>query len=451
MGDARSQSRTILHEDGGVMEVKSGYKKSEVGVVPDDWDVKRLGALGSVVRGGSPRPAGDPRYFDGDFIPWLTVAALTNISDYALDITETVGFLTEEGSKHSRTLPADTLIIANSGATLGVAKILGTRCCANDGIAAIINQHSGNKLFICHYLNTQTKTLREVVATGNGQPNLNTNLIRDIAIPFPPLCEQRAIAAALSDFDALLSGLDRLIAKKRDLKQAAMQQLLTGQTRLPGFHGEWEVKRLGDYVTFLRNGVNSRAELLPQGRVRYLHYGDVHACKDIYISPKTLPSLPDVKAVLLDRLRDGDLVFADASEDIAGVSKSVEVRGVDSTELVAGLHTIAARFNKAVLADGFKGFLQFCPSFAAHLRRLAAGTKVYATNRAHIASVEMRLPSVREQVAIAIVLSDIEAELSALEARRDKTRALKQAMMQELLTGKTRLIARGDAESAEGR
>ncbi len=62
----------------------------------------------------------------------------------------------------------------------------------------------------------------------------------------PPLPEQRAIAAALSDVDALLGGLDRLIAKKRDLKQAAMQQLLTGQTRLPGFHGEWEVKRLGD-------------------------------------------------------------------------------------------------------------------------------------------------------------------------------------------------------------
>ena len=107
---------------------------------------------------------------------------------------------------------------------------------------------------------------------------------------------------------------------------------------------------------------------------------------------------------------------------------------------MSGLHTIAARFDKSVLADGFKGFLQYCPSFATHLRRLAAGTKVYATNRAHIASVEMMLPSITEQTAIATVLSDMDANLAALEARRTKTRDLKQAMMQELLTGRTRLV-----------
>ena len=249
----------------------------------------------------------------------------------------------------------------------------------------------------------------------------------------------------LGDVDALIVALDRLISKKRDLKQAVKQQLLTGQTRLPGFHGEWEVKRLGNYVTFLRNGVNSRAELLAQGLVRYLHYGDIHACKDTYISPDSLPCLPDSKAARLERLCDGDVIFADASEDVDGVSKSVELRGIGSTEVVSGLHTIAARFDKTVLADGFKGFLQFCPPFATHLRRLAAGTKVYATNRAHVASVEMRLPSVPEQVAIAAVLADMDAELAALEARRDKTRDLKQAMMQELLTGKTRLVSTGGA------
>jgi type I restriction enzyme S subunit len=256
----------------------------------------------------------------------------------------------------------------------------------------------------------------------------------------PPPPEQRAIAEALSDVDALLGTLDRLIAKKRDLKQAAMQQLLTGQTRLPDFHGEWEVKRLGDHVAFLRNGVNSRAELQPEGSVKYLHYGDVHACNDVFISPTALPALPENKAMSLDRLRDGDLIFADASEDIAGVCKSVEVRATGDADVVSGLHTIAARFDKQVLADGFKGFLQFCPPFAKHLRRLAAGTKVYATNRAHVASVEMRLPMVAEQAAIAAVLSDMDTEIAVLVQRRTKTRAIKQAMMQELLTGKTRLV-----------
>ena len=245
--------------------------------------------------------------------------------------------------------------------------------------------------------------------------------------------------------DALLGRLDRLIAKRRDLKQAAMQQLLTGQTRLPDFHGDWMMTRLGDHVAFLRHGVNSRAELRSEGAVKYLHYGDVHACKDVYLAPHALASLPDEKAASLDRLRDGDLVLADASEDIAGVSKSVEMRSVDDAKVVSRLHTIAARFDPNVLADGFKGFLQFCPPFATHLRRLAAGTKVYATNRAHVASIEMRLPTVREQRAIAAVLSEMDAEIAALEARRDKTRDLKQAMMQELLTGKTRLVPTGAA------
>lgn len=425
------------------MELKSGYKQTEVGVIPEDWEVKHTGTLGNVVRGASPRPAGDPRYFNGDFIPWLTVAALTNIPDHQMQVTETERFLTESGSHHSRTLASGTLIIANSGATLGVAKLLAFTCCANDGIAAIMNQQRGDKRFICYYFNTLTKQLREVVATGNGQPNLNTKLIREIPIPLPPDPEQRAIATALSDMDELLGALDRLIAKKRDLKQAAMQQLLTGKIRLPGFSGEWEVKRLGDHVTFLRNGVNSRAELTLDDPVKYLHYGDIHACNSVMLAPISLPSLPSGKAKTLDRLRDGDLIFADASEDLFGVGKSVEICGSSNIELVSGLHTIAARFDKDVLADGFKAYLQFCPVFSSQLRRLAAGTKVYATNRSHIASVEMRLPGIKEQEAIAATFNDLDAEITALQQRRDKTRALKQGMMQELLTGKTRLIPPG--------
>ena len=270
--------------------------------------------------------------------------------------------------------------------------------------------------------------------------SINKTSLGDLPVILPPKREQHAIADALGDVDGLLDNINSLIAKKRDLKQAAMQQLLTGQTRLPGFSGEWEVKRLGDHVAFLHNGVNSRAELRPEGPVKYLHYGDVHASQAVLISPTALPSLPESKAASLDRLRDGDLIFADASEDVAGVSKSVELKGVGSTEVVSGLHTIAARFDKSVLADGFKGFLQFCAPFAAHLRRLAAGTKVFATNRGHIASAEVRLPPVAEQTAIAEVLSDMDAEIAALQRRRDKTRDLKQAMMQELLTGRTRLV-----------
>lgn len=264
--------------------------------------------------------------------------------------------------------------------------------------------------------------------------------VQKMRIPVPSFDEQAVVASALNDADALLEGLDRLIAKKQDIKQAAMQQLLTGRTRLPGFTGKWEIKQLGDHVRFLRNGTNSHAELSSSGHTKYIHYGNVHASKHSFISLDTLAFLPESKAASLEPLQEGDLVFVDASEDLSGVGKSVELNGIDDTRVVAGLHTIAARFSREVFADGFKGYLQFCPAFLHPIRRLAAGTKVLSTSRKHIEVIRMPLPPRSEQVAIAEVLSDMDSDISALEARRDKTWDLKRAMMQELLMGRTRLV-----------
>ncbi len=427
------------------MEVRPGYKLTEVGAIPEEWETKRLGDLGIVVRGGSPRPAGDARYFNGDFIPWLTVAALTNIPEHQLIVKETLGFLTEAGSKLSRTLTDGTLIVANSGATLGVAKVLGVTCCANDGIAAITNQRLGNRPFVCHYINTRTKRLREVVATGNGQPNLNTGLIREIAIPFPPEPEQQAIAAALSDVDALLGGLDRLIAKKRDLKRAAMQQLLTGQTRLPGFHGDWEVKRLGELFRFSGGYSASRDQLSEEGHC-YLHYGDIHGSSKTTVDTKAdFQDIPKLN-IPLNRvsrdslLEDGDVVFVDASEDDEGTSRHVIVVNKARRPFISGLHTIVAKAKTEELAHEYRRYCFQTSAIREQFLFYAVGTKVSGISKTNIAKLTLPIPSMPEQTAIATVLSDMDAELSALEARRDKTRALKQGMMQELLTGRVRVV-----------
>lgn len=425
------------------MEVRPGYKQTEVGVIPEDWKVASVAELALKVGSGITPTGGRRIYRDHGrpFVRSQNVGWGSLLLDDLVFIDESTHLTFPDTEIHR-----DDVLLNITGASIGRSALADLRV-----VGGNVNQHvciirSNPQQLVASYLNMFLLSaggqhqIDSFQAGGNRQ-GLNFGQVRSMRMPLPPTeAEQRAIAAALSDVDALLVGLDRLIAKKRDLKQAAMQQLLSGQTRLPGFHGEWKAKRLGDHVTFLRNGVNARAELVPGGRVKYLHYGDIHASSDSFLSPHTLPSLPDPKAVGLDRLSDGDLIFADASEDIAGVCKSVELRGTRDTEVVSGLHTIAARFDKTVLANGFKGFLQYCPPFARHLRRLAAGTKVYATNRAHIASVEMELPSIAEQTAIAAVLSDMDTELAALEARRDKTRALKQAMMQELLTGRTRLV-----------
>ncbi|HEV8240387.1 MAG TPA: restriction endonuclease subunit S [Thermoanaerobaculia bacterium] len=421
------------------MKLKPGYKQTEAGIVPDDWLISSLqGICREPITYGIVQCG--PNIMDG--IPYVRVS---DMEAPELDVSQMLRTAPAIANRFTRsTVQEGDLVYALRGRLGEVRKVTREVEGANltQGTARIAPKPAVSTDYLFWAMRS-TRLVRqaELQAKGTTFREITLADLRCLHVPLPPTQpEQHAIAAALSDVDALLTKLDRLIAKKRDLKQAAMQQLLTGQTRLPGFSEEWEMKRLGDHVTFLRNGVNSRAELRAEGRVRYLHYGNVHSCTNVFVSPEMLPSLSAEKAASLDRLCNGDLIFADASEDVTGVSKSVEMRNVGETEVVAGLHTIAARFDKTVLADGFKGFLQFCQPFAAHLRRLAAGTKVYATNRAHVASVEMRLPSVEEQTAIATVLSDMDAEIAALERRRAKTRDLKQAMMQELLTGRTRLV-----------
>jgi type I restriction enzyme S subunit len=395
------------------MELRPGYKQTEMGIIPEDWEIIHLSEVATVVRGGSPRPAGDPRYFNGNFIPWLTVAALTNIPDSEIYVSETVGHLTEEGSKHSRTLEKTTLIIANSGATLGVAKILKITCCANDGIAALVNQKEGDRRFICHYLNTQTKHLRAVVATGNGQPNLNTKLIGEIPIPFPPLPEQRAIAGALSDVDALIGVLDQLIAKKRDLKQAAMQQLLTGQTRLPGFSGEWEDKTLGELASAEKGSQLHNSETSVSGQFAHLNGGMMPSG---YADKSNAPA--NTIAISEGGNSCGYVQFMTEPFWCGGHCYAVTPKQVDKRFLY---HLLKSQ---QLLIMG-----------------LRVGSGLPNVQKTALLAFKLRKPVVpTEQTAIAAVLSDMDTEIAALEARCYKTRALKQGMMQELLTGRTRLV-----------
>jgi len=417
-------------------DVPPGYKRTEVGVIPEDWDVVSVGELAKTFSGGTPSTT-RPEYYGGD-IPWITSSDLNHRT-----IREPEGRITRLGLEKSsaKVVEPGTLVIALYGATAGVSAITYVRAAINQAVLAIVTKSSDSR-FLLSVLSFKKDDYVENLTQG-GQPNLSGALVRSIKVPIPPKEEQLAISTSLSDADALIESLDGLIAKKGAIKQAAMQQLLTGKIRLPGFTGEWETKRLGDHVAFLKTGTNSRAELSSHGSVAYLHYGDIHVGASVRLDPKavTIPRIASSKVRHLGQLEVGDLVFVDASEDLEGVGKSVEIADLPPSGIVAGLHTIAARFDKAVLADGFKAYLQFCPGFIGTLRRLAAGTKVLATNRRHIASVEMALPDVSEQRAIADTLADMDTEIEALEHRRDKARQIKQGMMQQLLTGRVRLVA----------
>jgi type I restriction enzyme, S subunit len=414
------------------MELKPGYKQTDAGVIPRDWDVKRLGEIGKVVRGGSPRPAGDPKFFGGDFIPWLTVAALTNIPDHQLEVRHTETRLTEEGSKRSRTLQPGTVIIANSGATLGIAKISTIECCANDGVAAIIDQHVGEKAFVCHCINAQTQRLREVVATGNGQPNLNTGLIKQIAIPWPPHTEQAAIAECISDLDKLLRCLEDAVVKKQRLKQAAMQELLTGKRRLPGFEGEWEVKRLGDLGEIKSGGTPSTSQPA-------FWDGGIPWC-----TPTDITAL-DGRKYLTTTFRNisPSGLQASSAELIPPQSLIMTTRATIGECAINTLPMTTNQGFKNIVSSPVVGteFLYYLMSTQKQrLISLCGGSTFLEIGKRDLSTYEIRLPLDRaEQDAISSTLSAIDDELQALEASLRKAENLKQGMMQQLLTGKIRL------------
>lgn len=446
----------------GVAEVTSnpvsvGYKQTEVGGIPEDWEVKKIGDLADVIRGASPRPKGDKRYYGG-IVPRLMVEDVTRDGKY---VTPVVDSLTEAGAKLSRPCPAGTLTIVCSG-TVGIPSILAVDACIHDGFLGlnkISKKVSVDYLF--HFFTTQREKFNNSATHGGVFTNLTTDGVREFLVAIPnSKKEQTAIANALSDVDALVSELEKLIAKKQAIKTATMQQLLTGRTRLPQFAlredgtpkgtkpselGEipedWKVKTYGEVFTFLSTSTNSRADLSEDGDFGYVHYGDIHTewNNKLDLNKERLPRISK-NIVSSTFVMDGDLIMADASEDYEGIGKTVEVFNVGDKQLVAGLHTFLLRDKEKVLADGFRGYLHSIPAVKSSFDRLATGMKVYGISKNNLSSVCIPVPSLEEQTAIATILSDMDEEIQALEQRLGKTRQIKQGMMQELLTGKTRLI-----------
>jgi type I restriction enzyme S subunit len=203
-----------------------------LGDVPKHWEVKPMRMVANVVRGASPRPAGDPRYFGGDAVPWVTVGEITK--DDSVYLTETETWLTQEGAAHSNLFPTGTVIYSNSGATLGVPKVLHIDACANDGVVAFLNLNSQVQAeFLFHYLASITDSIREKVKQGSGQPNLNTDIVKDLRFGLPPLDEQKSIVrriAELADqFGSLTAEANRTIELLQERRSALISAAVTGK------------------------------------------------------------------------------------------------------------------------------------------------------------------------------------------------------------------------------
>ena len=417
------------------MEVRPGYKRTDVGVIPEEWDAKTLGELGEALIGLTYKPENVREH-------GTLVLRSSNIQNDALTFDDNV-FVDTHIPERIKVRAGDVLVCVRNGSRdlIGKSALLDERALGMTfgAFMAVYRSPIGKLasfLFQSEILKRQIN--QHLGATINQITNKSLNSFR---IPVPPSeAEQRAIAAALSDVDAHLEGLTRLIAKKRDLKQAAMQQLLTGQTRLPGFCEEWGVKRLADVIHLIPSGIygeeKPRDGLLPSLVATTAHIGE----DDAWNAKRMAFRYFSEEKMQRYGTLEGDLIVVKSSGSAARI-QSGKLAFVDGAR--AGKFLFSNFLMLLRPLSMVPRFLYFylCSFNVKKLLPTLVEASTYPNIRldAYLA-VEVPQPSLLEQFAIASVLSDMDAELSALEARRDKTRMLKQGMMEELLTGRTRLI-----------
>lgn len=423
-----------------------GCQHVDFWVIPPEWEVTTLGLL---CESGRPISYGivqtGPTVQNG--VPCLRVV---DISEGRIDSANLIRTSKAISDAYGRTILCEGDLVAPLRGKVGdVAFVHHELAGANltRGVALIAVRSSHDAKYVQHALSSPAARARlQRVMNGSALQEIPIAELREFRIALPrSRKEQVTIATALSDADALIESLEQLIAKKRQIKQGAMQELLTGKRRLPGFGGVWGVATIGDLLEVSGGLSASRDQLSPVG-IPYLHYGDIHTSQksfvDVAAEGAVIPRLevPLAKVSRGALLSDGDVVFVDASEDDEGTSKHVVIINPDRTPFISGLHTIVAKAKDNRLVREYRRFCFQTRDVKAQFKFFAVGTKVSGVSKSNIVKIAIQLPGAEEQTAIADILLGMENELVALEIRLSKARALKQGMMQELLTGRIRLV-----------
>jgi type I restriction enzyme S subunit len=437
--------------------IPDGYKQSEVGVIPKDWDIAPLNEVCNFGGGTTPPRAQHERYFVNGSNNWVKTTDLNNsLVDFSEEqITDLA--ISETGLKKH---PVGTVLVAMYGGfnQIGRTGYITRPSAINQALVAV--KPKAKKLdsyYLLSELNYNVDYWKGVASSSRKDPNITSNDVKNYTIALPALKEQAVIANTLSDIDSLLSELEKLIVKKQAIKTATMQQLLTGKTRLPQFNtytegapegkrkgqlkstkpselGEipedWEVFRIGD-LAFI-DPDNLDASTLPGYEFEYISLEQVHygVLKDT--TTYTYQTAPSRARRILKK---DDVLVSTVRPNL----KSHYHIKTNVTDLICstGFSVIRSKRSKLVAEIIFQHL--FCYVINNQIEMIISGSNYPAINSGEVKNLKIQIGSIEEQTAIANILSDMDEEIQALEKRLSKTRQIKQGMMQELLTGKTRL------------
>jgi type I restriction enzyme S subunit len=422
--------------------MKTGYKQTEVGVIPEEWEVKSIAELGVIKTGPFGTLLKASEYSGTEGVPLISVG---EVGAGAFKIKEHTPRVPKEVVRRlpQYVLRTGDIVFGRKGAVERSALVTENEngwFLGSDGISVRPHALCFPPYLACQFQRQEVQGWLLQHAIGTTMASLNQGILNRVQIPYAPLPEQRAIAAALSDVDGLLGALDRLIAKKRDLKQAAMQQLLTGQTRLPGFKGELVVKTLGEVVNCSPSGTygveRQSTNLLPMAvaTTAQITNTDRWNGKAMHTRFFTSDQL-DTYGVSV-----GDLVVVKSSGSAASIQSGKMVHVDQSLAGTFLFSNFLMRLRPTSIDSKFLYFFLTSTRIKGMLPSLCEASTYPNIRINEYLEIDIPIPEPAEQTAIASVLSEMDAELAGLEQRREKTRALKQGMMQELLTGRTRLV-----------
>lgn len=417
-------------------QVEPAYKQTEVGDFPNDWEVISLAELFKFKNGLN--KAKEFFGYGTPIVNYMDVFKRTHLS--AHDIAGRVDVNTREISAYE-VRQGDVFFTRTSETAEEI------------GLASVIDSVDENTVFSGFILRARPtdQTLdtkfkgycfsanyfrQQVISRASYTTRALTNG-RSLSAAFlarPPLAEQKAIASALSDADALIESLEELLAKKRKIKQGAMQELLTGHRRLPGFDERWSNVLLSELGKFTKGSGVTR-EQSRSGSLPCIRYGEIYTVHHDHVHDFYSWISSDVAATAT-RLKNGDLLFAGSGETREEIGKCVAF--LSDAEAYAGGDIVILRPEGC--DSRFLGYALNTAAVISQKASLGQGDAVVHISATALGSIALRLPEKEEQTAIATVLADMDADIAALEAKLAKARDLKQGMMQQLLTGRIRLV-----------
>ena len=405
--------------------VPEGYKTTRKGIIPNEWTVQQIRDF-AVISSGSTPNRGNPAYWNGD-IPWVTTGELEGGYITKTDESITMQALSETSL---RVYPVGTLLMAmyGQGKTRGTVAKLGIEATVNQACAAI-SLKEGNPEFIFHALQNAYDDIRKLSNTGN-QENLNADIIKTFSVMFPPIAEQTKIAEILTAQDKVIELKEKRFAEKQRQKKYLMQQLLTGKKRLPGFDGEWLSVAIGRFIHELdeRTTCNNQHEILSvtkNGIVRqYNHFNKQIASED---------------NTGYQILRRNNLAFStmnlwmgsvDVLEnyEIGIISPAYKVFSFDSKMMDTW-------FGKQFMRSEFMIWL-----YKSNSKQGASVVRRNLDLKA-LLSTKVKIPALKEQLAIATVLRAADIEIDLLRQDIEQEKQKKKALMQLLLTGIVRALS----------